>query len=210
MKIQLKNYFAVLGILAVSLSSSAQTSPKKYIDPANMDLSIKPGDDFYQYASGTWIKNNPVPAKETRWGSFNELREFNAQAVKGLVESAAADKNAPAGSVIKRVGDFYAAAMDSLTIEKLGYTPIKADLEKIKQVNSVQTLLDQIAYMRTSGIGGPMFGLGVGQDRKNVTKYVVNISQGLEMLTILIWLNCLNLLVILMLLQNKKLKQSSI
>ena len=77
MKTQLKNYFAALGILAVSLSSSAQTSPKKYIDPANMDLSIKPGGDFYQYASGNWIKNNPVPAKETRWESFNELREFN-------------------------------------------------------------------------------------------------------------------------------------
>ena len=64
MKIQLKNYFAVLGILAGSLSSSAQTAPKKYIDPANMDLSVKPGDDFYQYASGTWIKKNPVPAKD--------------------------------------------------------------------------------------------------------------------------------------------------
>ncbi|RZL47515.1 MAG: M13 family peptidase, partial [Pedobacter sp.] len=74
--------------------------------------------------------------------------------------------------------DFYTAAMDSATIEKLGYTPIKADLEKIKQVNSVQALLDQIAYMRTSGIASPMFGLGIGQDRKNVTKYLVNISQG--------------------------------
>jgi putative endopeptidase len=175
---QLKNYFTVLGIFAGSLSAFAQNIPKKLIDPANMDLSVKPGDDFYQYASGTWIKNNPVPAKETRWGSFNELREFNAQAVRSLVETAAADKKAAAGSVTKRVGDFYAAAMDSLTIEKLGYTPIKADLEKIKQIKDVQGLLDHIAYMRTSGIGGPMFGFGVGQDRKNVTKYVVNISQG--------------------------------
>ncbi len=178
MKIQPKNYIALLGILAMGYSSSAQTPLKKYIDPANMNLNVKPGDDFYEYASGTWIKNNPVPAKETRWGSFNELREFNAQAVKGLVEVAAADNNAKPGSVTKRVGDFYTAAMDSLTIEKLGYNPIKADLEKIKQVNSLQSLLDQIAYMRTSGIGGPMFGIGVGQDRKNVTKYVVNISQG--------------------------------
>ncbi len=178
MKIQLKNYFAVVGLLAIGLSATAQKAQKKFIDPANMDLSVKPGNDFYQYASGTWIKNNPVPAKETRWGSFNELREFNAQAVRSLVEAAAADKNAPAGSVSKRVGDFYAAAMDSITIEKLGYTPIKADLEKIKQLKDVQSLLDHIAYMRTSGIGGGMFGLGIAQDRKNVTKYVVNISQG--------------------------------
>lgn len=178
MKVQMKSYFAMLGIIAGSFTANAQNAPKKFIDPANMDLSVKPGDDFYQYASGTWIKNNPVPAKETRWGSFNELREFNAQAVKGLVETAAADKTAPAGSVTKRVGDFYAAAMDSATIEKLGYTPIKADLEKIKQIKSIPELLDQIAYMRTSGIGSPLFGLGVGQDRKNVTKYMVNISQG--------------------------------
>jgi putative endopeptidase len=175
---QLKNYFVLIGLSLASFTANAQTSPRKFIDPANMDLTVSPGNDFYQYASGTWIKNNPVPAKETRWGSFNELREFNAQAVRSLVEAAAADKTAPAGSVTKRVGDFYAAAMDSITIEKLGYTPIKADLQKIKQLNSVQGLLDHVAYLRTSGIAGGMFGLGVAQDRKNVTKYVVNVSQG--------------------------------
>jgi putative endopeptidase len=174
---KLKGCFAVLGILAASYSANAQL-PAKLIDPANMDLTVKPGDDFYNYASGTWVKNNPVPAKETRWGTFNALRDFNSNAVKSLVEEAAADKSAPAGSVKKRVGDFYAAAMDSAAIEKLGYTPIKADLEKIKQIKTLQNILDQVAYMRTSGIGGPMFGFGVGQDRKNVTKYLPQLSQG--------------------------------
>jgi len=173
----LKRYFAALGIVAATFSANAQV-PKKFIDPANMDLSVKPGDDFYQYASGNWVKNNPVPAKETRWGSFNELRDFNINAVKTLVEEAAADKSAPAGSVKRRVGDFYRAAMDSVTIEKLGYTPIKADLEKIKQIKDIPGVLDQVAYMRINGIGGGMFGIGVGQDRKNVNKYMVNISQG--------------------------------
>jgi putative endopeptidase len=177
MKIQLKNYFAVLGIAACTFTASAQKI-QKYIDPANMDLSVKPGDDFYQYASGAWVKNNPVPAKETRWGTFNELREFNAQAVKGLVEEASADKSAKPGSVTKRVGDFYAAAMDSATIEKLGYTPIKPELEKVKKLNSLQGILDHTTYMRTNGIGGSFYGFGVGQDRKNVNKYMVNISQG--------------------------------
>lgn len=173
----LKRYFAALGIVAAGFSANAQTI-KKFIDPANMDLSVKPGDDFYQYASGTWVKNNPVPAKETRWGSFNELRDFNINAVKTLVEDAAADKTAPAGSVKRRVGDFYTAAMDSLTIEKLGYTPIKADLAKIEQIKDIKGVLDQVAYMRVNGLGGPMFGVGVGQDRKNVNKYMVNIGQG--------------------------------
>jgi len=173
----LKRYFAALGIVAAGFSANAQTT-KKFIDPANMDLSVKPGDDFYTYASGNWIKNNPVPAKETRWGSFNELRDFNINAVKSLVEEAAADKSAPAGSVKRRVGDFYTAAMDSATIEKLGYTPIKADLAKIQQIKDIQGVLDQVAYMRTNGLGGGMFGIGVGQDRKNVNKYMVNIGQG--------------------------------
>ncbi|WP_129716536.1 M13 family metallopeptidase [Pedobacter sp. SYP-B3415] len=163
------------GFLAGAVDASAQ---RKFIDPANMDLSVKPGDDFYQYASGTWIKNNPVPAKETRWGSFNELRDFNINAVRGLVEEAAADRNAPAGSVKRRVGDFYAAAMDSLTIEKLGYTPIKPDLARIAQIKDVQGILNEIAFMRTSGIGAPLFGFGIGQDRKNVNKYMVNLGQG--------------------------------
>ncbi|WP_316747367.1 M13 family metallopeptidase [Pedobacter gandavensis] len=177
MTTKLKSYFAALGILAASYSANAQ-APTKFIDPANMDLTVKPGDDFYQYASGTWIKNNPVPAKETRWGSFNALRDFNINAVKGLVEDAAADKSAPAGSVKRRVGDFYAAAMDSITIEKLGYTPIKADLEKIKQIRDLQGILDHAAYLRTTGLASPMFSFYIGQDRKNVNKYMPQLGQG--------------------------------
>jgi len=178
MRVQhLKSYFAVLGIVAASYTAQAQTQ-KKLIDPANMDLSVKPGDDFYEYASGTWIKNNPVPAKETRWGSFNELRDFNINAVKTLVTEAAADKSAPAGSVKRRVGDFYAAAMDSVTIEKLGYTPIKPDLARIKQIKDLSGVINEVTYQRTSGISSPMFGFSVGQDRKNVKKYLPSLGQG--------------------------------
>ncbi len=158
--------------------SKAEAQQRKYINPENMDLSIKPGDDFYNYASGIWVKNNPVPLKETRWGTFNELREFNIQAVKKLVEDAAANKTAPKGSVIRRVGDFYAAAMDSLTIEKLGFTPIKNDLKEIDKIKNVDDLLSHAAKMRVNGIGTALFGLSVAQDRKQVEKYIVNISQG--------------------------------
>lgn len=175
---ELKSYFAILGIVAASYSASAQQHPAKLIDPANMNLSVKPGDDFYEYASGTWIKNNPVPAKETRWGSFNELRDFNINAVKGLVQDAAADRSAPAGSPKRRVGDFYTAAMDSLTIEKLGYTPIKADLARIKKIKDLQGVLQEAITMRSAGIASPMFGFYVSQDRKNVNKYLPSLSQG--------------------------------
>ncbi|MGY3055351.1 putative endopeptidase [Pedobacter sp. UYEF25] len=174
---KLKGFLSVAVVSFVCTVANAQTA-RKFIDQNNMDLSVKPGDDFYEYASGTWIKNNPVPAKETRWGSFNELRDFNINAVKTLLMDAAADKAAPSGSLKRRVGDFYAAGMDSAAIEKLGYTPIKADLEKIDQIKTLQGVLNQFAYMRTNGIGNGIFSLTVGQDRKNVNKNMVNLGQG--------------------------------
>ncbi|WP_247236542.1 M13 family metallopeptidase [Telluribacter sp. SYSU D00476] len=143
-----------------------------------MDLSVKPGDDFYQYANGTWLKNNAIPAKETRWGSFNVLRDFNINAVKTILNEAAEDKNAASGSIEKRVGDFYAAGMDSVAIEKLGYTPIKADLKRAGAVKDVKGVLNEVALQKTSGIASPMFGFYVGQDRKNVEIMIPQLSQG--------------------------------
>jgi putative endopeptidase len=176
--------FLLGGIGILSTDSFAQKkevkalTPEKFIDPVNMDMSVKPGDDFYTYASGNWIKNNPVPAKETRWGSFNVLRDFNIEAVRGLLEDAAANKNAPAGSVERRVSDFYKAAMDSAAIDKLGYTPIKADLKKLSTINSKQAAIEQIAKARTLGQGSPFFGFYVGQDRKAVEVMIPQFSQG--------------------------------
>ncbi|WP_242920653.1 M13 family metallopeptidase [Pontibacter liquoris] len=143
-----------------------------------MNLSVKPGNDFYEYANGTWLKNNPVPAKETRWGSFNELRDFNINAVKSILNEAAGNKSAATGSIEKRVGDFYAAAMDSAAIDKLGYKPIKADLKRAGKVKNVQDVLNEAAYLRTVGYSSPMFGFYVGQDRKNVENMVPQLSQG--------------------------------
>ena len=79
-----KLLYSAFTVVALSgyYSGFAQTKAKIFIDPANMDKTVKPGDDFYTYAGGTWMKNNPVPAKETRWGSFNQLRDFNVNAVK--------------------------------------------------------------------------------------------------------------------------------
>ena len=168
----------VAGTCLLLLNTALFAQQQKFIDPANMDLSAKPGNDFYEYASGTWIKNNPIPAKETRLGSFNILRDFNINAVKSIVEKAAADKKAPAGSVEKRVGDFYAAGMDSIAIEKAGYTPIKADLASIDAVQSVPDLLKQISYLRRKGIASPLYGFYIGQDRKNVAVMIPQLLQG--------------------------------
>ncbi len=180
------NYYKVFlsaAVCLLSMHASAQHDSKPvnkpfFIDKSSMDLSKKPGDDFYNYASGTWIKNNPVPAKETRWGSFNLLRDFNINAVKTILAESANNKKAAPGSVEKRVGDFYTAGMDSLTIEKLGYTPIKADLEKAGSVTDLNGVINHAAIMRTNGSGSPFFGFFVGQDRKYVKNIVPQLSQG--------------------------------
>ncbi len=156
----------------------AQNVPTKFIDPANMDKSVKPGDDFYTYASGTWLKNNPVPAKETRWGSFNILRDFNINAVKTVLEKAAADNNAAEGSVTKRVGDFYTAGMDSTTIEKRGFSPIQPLLQEIDGIGNIAGVQKMISFLRTSGAGAPLYGFSVMQDRKNVELMITQFSQG--------------------------------
>lgn len=151
--------------------------PAKFIDRANMNLGVKPGDDFVEYSNGPWVKKNPIPAKETRWGSFNQLRDFNINAVKTILEETK-DTKAAAGSIERRVADFYAAAMDSLTIEKLGYSPIQADLQRIASLQFKSQIVTEIARMRSNGIASPLFGFYVGQDRKNVEKMVPQLGQG--------------------------------
>lgn len=152
--------------------------PEKFIDPANMDTTVRPGDDFARFASGTWMRKNPIPAKETRWGSFNQLREFNANAVKSLLEDARNDTNAKKGSIERRVGDFYRSAMDSVAIENAGAEPIKEDLARIDEITDLKGIIHEAAVQRTYGLGSPLFGFYVGQDRKNVEKNMPQLSQG--------------------------------
>lgn len=172
----------LLSVLAIAACSStyAQLEPgkAKVIDPKNMDFTTKPGDDFMRYAGGTWLQNNPVPPKETRWGSFTILRDFNVKAVRQILEESAADKQAAAGSVKKRVGDFYTAAMDSLTIEQAGFEPLRLDYQRAGSVRNVNDVINEIAYQRRNAIGGPLFGFFVGQDRKNPQNMIVQLTQG--------------------------------
>jgi putative endopeptidase len=172
--------FALCALLFISAHAVAQSekSRPKLIDPANMDVTVKPGDDFQKYAGGVWLKNNPVPAKESTWGSFTILRDFNVKAVREILKEAMADKQAAPGSVKRRVGDFYAAAMDSLAVDKAGFSPVKEDYVRAGSVQNTNQVLDEIVYLRTQGIAGPLFGFFVGQDRKHPNTMVAQLSQG--------------------------------
>jgi putative endopeptidase len=146
-----------------------------FIDRQNMNLAVKPGDDFYQYANGQWLKKNPVPASKTSWGSGSILYEKSLDAMKTLLEEAA--QNPGQGRLHQMVGDFYASGMDSIAIEQKGFDPIKADLARVDQVKTKADLLNEIAYQRSQG-STMFFSLFVAQDRRNVNKYVVQFVQG--------------------------------
>ena len=171
----MKKILSIAALLTVAFVH-AQDVKMKYIDPANMNLEVKPGDNFYQYANGNWIKNNPVPASKTRWGSFDELREESSKRLQGLLEFAAINTNKDRKTQI--IGDFYTSGIDSLAIEAKGFTPIIGDLARINSIANNEQLQYEIATLRTKGLGSPLFGAFVGVDRKNVTQYIVSIGQG--------------------------------
>ena len=160
----------------VAFTPSGNDKEPKYIDKANMDLSVKPGDNFYLYANGNWIKRNPVPGSKTRWGSFDELREESSKRMRALLEDAA--KNSSKDRLNQVIGDFYSSGMDSLAIEKRGYQPIEADLKHVDNISNVQHVINEIVYLRLNGYGAALFGVNVGPDRKNVNVYIPQISQG--------------------------------
>lgn len=149
---------------------------KKFIDPANMDQSVRPGDNFYLYVNGNWVKNTPIPGSKTRWGSFDILTEESSKALQGLLEDAA--KSPGNNPLMKRVGDFYASGMDSAAVEKLGAQPIKPYLDAIAKLNTMEDVITQMNYLRSHAITSPLYRIGVGQDARNVTNYIISIGQG--------------------------------
>lgn len=174
------------GPATVIVADDNKTPKRKFIDPANMDLTVKPGDNFYQYANGAWVKKTPIPASKTRWGSFDALAEESSQALKSLLEEAStypkskmdADKKGGTSELFKRVGDYYASAMDSAAIEKLGYKPIKPYLDAITALSSKGQVLKYANTLRAQTVASPFYRIGVGQDSKDVTKYIISIGQG--------------------------------
>ncbi len=148
----------------------------KAIDPANIDTTVRPQDDFYHYANGLWIKNNPIPGSEVRWGAFNVLQDNTYKKLKVLLEEASA-ANAKKGTNEQKVGDFYATAMDSATIEKQGMTVIADELKMIADIKTKDDVLSVAAQMQRKALA-PMFTFYVYQDQKNSSTYIPYVDQG--------------------------------
>ena len=133
-----------------------------FLDKSGMDLTARPGDDFYQFANGIWYRRTRIPADQTGWGSFYVLYEDNLKKLRSLLTGLASTENAK-GSPEQKSGDFFASGMDTDAIEKKGYTPLKPMLEKIDAVSDYKELLKIIAVGFASG-NGDLFGFRVGAD----------------------------------------------
>jgi putative endopeptidase len=168
---------AVSAFTIAGVKRAGDTPPKKYIDSANMDFSVKPGDDFFQYADGNWVKNNPIPAKETRWGSFGVLNQENTTRLLNLLTDVSKTPHAK-GSLEQRVGDLYASGMDTVTIEKRGYDPIKPALSRIDKITDLNGVVNEVVFERTHGEGDPLFRFNVGRDDKHPTRHIASLNQG--------------------------------
>jgi putative endopeptidase len=172
--------FSALAV-AVTLASCGDSKKEAVkgsgIDLANIDSTVKPTDDFYLFVNGNWIKNNPIPETESRWGSFNELEVQNKAKLRSILEEAAADKTAKPGSNLQKIGDFYAVAMDSVKLNNDRVTPLKDEFLIIDNIKTSDDLIKAVAHFHMMGVG-PMFNGAVAQDPKISTEYITQLYQG--------------------------------
>jgi putative endopeptidase len=132
-----------------------------------IDTSVAPGDDFYRFAGGRWLDSTKIPDTEVTVGQFNGLINTIGEQVLTLLETAAASSaGALKGSVQQQVGDFFASSMDTARLEKLGYTPIKAELARINKMDSLTQLPTQLAHMMLTTGDVIFFVSGVGPDAR--------------------------------------------
>jgi putative endopeptidase len=168
-------------ILALSGSHDARAaddaSPKQGFDVNNLDRTCKPCDDFFQFANGGWVKGNPIPPEYPEWGSFVTLADKNQQALRGILEAAAANTSAPAGSNEQKIGDYYASCMGTNSIDAQGLKPLAAELAAIESVHDASSLIDRGARLQAQGVG-VLFAYGSDQDFQDSSKVIGEANQG--------------------------------
>ncbi|MDD6015354.1 MAG: M13 family metallopeptidase [Prevotellaceae bacterium] len=162
--------------MAASLTACNQQTTGLKLE--NMDTAVKPGTDFYQYACGGWIKNNPLKPEYSSYGSFDVVVEENQKRIRELIEDLAS-KPQEQGSLGQKIGDLYALRMDSVRQNKEGVKPVLADMERVAKVKTTEELMTLLNQMNTEGVAfGELWGYYVGADMMVSTQNLLELSQG--------------------------------
>src|SRR6266581_5306621 len=179
----MKSFTVILISIIAPFALRAEPQPQiaqnsRPIDPKNMDTSVKPGDDFFNYAIGTWIKRTEIPPEYSRWGAFNELIERNNDALHTIAEKASQTPVDPKlAPETQKVGDYYASGMDEKAVEAARATPLKEEFQKIDAMKDRQDVLKEIAHLHSIGINA-FFNFGSGQDAKDSNHDIAQALQG--------------------------------
>jgi predicted metalloendopeptidase len=166
----------LLSFLVAALLVAAG-APRSGIDVTGMDTSCKPCQDFWQYANGNWVAKNPIPARYPAWGTMSVLAESNRERLHAILDHAAADKSAPAGSNERKIGDFYSSCMATGEIDQRGDEPVRPQLDRISKISSVKDLGNAIVQLQEQGRIGPV-GIVAMPDFKNSKEMIANVSAG--------------------------------
>lgn len=158
-----------------STASASGKGKKTTISTSGMDKTVRPQDDFFQFSNGTWCKENPVPASESRWGSFNELEQANTKTLTKILEQAQKNPGAK-GSQNQLLGDYYTAFGNMENRNKLGVQPINERLKPVSKLVSKDELPALVANLHKKGVNA-FFGFGIDQDLVEVSKHSPYIGQ---------------------------------
>ena len=160
-----------------SPSATVASSAAHGFDLADLDRSVSPCENFYQFADGGWMKSNPIPAAWPSWASFNKLQDHNQQALHDILEEAAKDTHPQPGSNWQKIGDFYASCMNEPQIESAGLKPLDPLFQQIADVKDTASLEDEIARLQHAGVSA-VFDFGSEQDLKDSTQVIAGAGQG--------------------------------
>ncbi len=166
----------IMAMASATLGATAQDNLTSGIATVNLDQSVRPADDFYQFACGGWMKNNPLPAAYSRYGSFDKLGENNNKRINAILDELK-NANYEAGSVERKLSDLYKLAIDSVRRNKEGVSPLMPIIERMEKAKNVEQLFDIQLSLAKYG-NDEFFVSYYGTDRKNSKQNILNIRQG--------------------------------
>ncbi len=155
--------------------ATPEAKDARVFDPSAIDRTADPCTDFYQYACGSWLKNNPIPADQSSWGRFSELNERNRLILRDILEAAAVAKTRTADT--QKIGDYYASCLDQKAIDAKGLKPLQPELDKIDAMKTATDLAPLLAHLHRLGVN-VLFNISSGQDFKDSTAVIGNADQG--------------------------------